>query len=157
MRYGFLILGALNNPAYIRARELGKALLDRGVEVGYVVNDMPENRAAGVDPRAELRFVAHPRSVRQFGERRSAIRDLRLDFLEAFPDLRGRTWLTLAGVRGPRVVGFWDEPATIKDLDWLSHRFACVTDRWLRRRAAVRHEHERGDHVVASTAAEPVV
>ncbi len=147
MRYGFLTLGPLSNPGYIRARELGKALLDRGVEVGYVVNDIPENRPAQIDPRAEIRFVAHPRSVRQFAERRRAIRDLGLDYLEVFPDQHGRTWITLAGFHGPRIVGFWDEPSTVKDLGWLRHGFVVAMDRWLQKRADVRivatREHQR--------------
>lgn len=138
IRYGFLTLGALSNPGYIRARELGRALLDRRVQVCYVANDTPENRAAAIDPRAEVRLVAHARSLRQFHERRRAIRDLRLDFIEVFPDVNGRSWLTMAGLRGPRMVGFWDEPGTLKQFGWLRHVFVCAMDRWLRRRADLR-------------------
>lgn len=158
MRYGFLTFGALNNAGYIRARELGRALLDCGVEVAYIAADLPENRGV-LDARADIRFVKHGHSPACFIERRRAIRSLNLDYLEVFNDQNGQTWLTLLGLRLPKLVGMWDEAAIFKDeLPWVKRKLISYWDGWFRRHATLRltstREHQR---LWALAHAEPIV
>lgn len=158
MRYGFLTFGALSNAGYIRARELGKALLDAGVEVAYIVSDQPENREV-LDKRAEVRFVKHGHSISCYALRRRAIRSLTLDFLEVFNDQNGQTWMTLLGLKLPKIVGMWDEAAVFKsELPWVHRKLIAAWDWWLRRRAAIcltsTREHQR---IWKEKCVEPVV
>ena len=158
MRYGFLTFGALSNAGYIRARELGKALLDTGIEVAYIVSDLPENHGM-LDSRSDVRFVQHGYSLRKFAERRRAIRELKLDYLEVFNDQNGLSWLTVRGLRGPKLVGIWDEAAVFKfELPWIQRKLIVMWDRWLRRNAALRLTTTRAhQRAWKETCAEPVV
>ncbi|MGI6391845.1 MAG: glycosyltransferase [Kiritimatiellia bacterium] len=147
MRYGFLTFGALSNAGYIRARELGKALLDTGIEVAYIVSDLPENHGM-LDSRSDVRFVQHGYSLRKFAERRRAIRELKLDYLEVFNDQNGLSWLTVRGLRGPKLVGMWDEASVFKStLPLVKRLLILFWDRWFRKHVVARftstREHQR--------------
>ena len=138
MHYCFLTIGPIYAASYIRARELGRALLERGVDVSYVVVDTPENRAAkDVDPRARVVWVADQMLPAQTLARRRALRGLGPDFVEVL-NPHPKTLLALAGMRGPRVVAMWDEPYVLRDLGALRNFIERVSHRWLLRRAHVR-------------------
>src|SRR4051794_40390860 len=83
MHYCFLTLSTLDAANLIRAREMGRALIGRGVRVSYIVEDHPVNRAyRDLDPAAHVEFVANPRKLGQFARRRKLIKQLRPDFVE---------------------------------------------------------------------------
>src|SRR4051812_27047495 len=50
------------NAGLLRPRGLGAALIERGVEVTYVIDDVPENRAGGLDLHEDARIAWVPRS-----------------------------------------------------------------------------------------------
>lgn len=147
MRYGFLTFGPINNAYYIRALGLGKALLDRGVEVVYILSDIPENKNV-VDERAELAFVKHSYTIQSFLRRRAIIRKRKLDFLEIFNDYVGASWLSVFALFScSRLVGFWDEAAIFKTMPWWFRQWVRYRDHWFIKNTVLRvtstREHQR--------------
>jgi glycosyltransferase involved in cell wall biosynthesis len=91
-------------------------------------------------------------------ERRRGIRRLKLDYLEVFIDINGQTWLTLLLLKGPKLVGVWDEAAIFKEeLPWIQRKAISFCDSWLRRHATLcltsTREHQR---IWEETHSEPV-
>lgn len=148
MRYGFLTYGPFSNAGYIRSVQLGRCLLDFGVEVAFIGTDIPQNHGY-VDSRAEVHLIPPGKAPSIFLRRRKLISRLKLDYLEVIPDMYGQSLFTLIGTRQPRVVGFWDEAAVFKTSGhakpvlW----FSRIVDAWLRRRATLcltsTREHQR--------------
>lgn len=140
MRYCFLTYGPWEgNAAQIRPRGLGTALLDLGVDVAYIVDDFQYNRTSlGLDPRAVVRYVAHPRGPRQIAGRRRELRELDPDVVHVL-NPHAKTLAAIAGKPRLRVVAEWDEPPTLRPLRPARLALERWLDRWLRRRA---------DHIV---------
>src|SRR3954465_8184207 len=80
MHYCFLTTGSWEgNASFVRLREFGTQMVARGLRVSYVVDDVPYNRSNDnlkLDPRAEVRFTQHPRSIKQLSSRRRILRNL---------------------------------------------------------------------------------
>jgi glycosyltransferase involved in cell wall biosynthesis len=135
----FLTYGSWQrNAGMIRPKHLGTALIECGHQVSYIVDDLPFNRAElDLDPRAHVVYVPHSRSIWQIPARRRAIRQLQPDFIHVL-NSHPKTFLALAGIRGQKIVGEWDEPPTLKDLGRARNAMEWFVDRWLRRRASVR-------------------
>ncbi len=138
MHYCFLTISTLDNAGLMRARDLGKALVRRGVRVSYVVDDNPVNRAFDrLDPAARVEFIADARrGPGQIGRRRAALKRLAPDYVEVL-NPHVKTLLPLARLRGPKVVAMWDEPPTMKPLGGARGLEARLSTRWLARRADV--------------------
>jgi glycosyltransferase involved in cell wall biosynthesis len=134
MRYCYVQYGSWEfNASHWRPREMGKVLIDRGVDVTYLVDDMPYNRTSlGLHPKANVIFI--PRDRRQTMLRRGALADVKPDYLHvANPHLK--TFLASAGKTRLRIVGEWDEPPVWKPFGRVRHALEVVMDAWLRRRA----------------------
>src|SRR5690242_5814807 len=83
MHYCFITISSLENAGLMRARDLGKALIRKGIRVSYIVDDSPENRAFDrLDPAARVEFITSPRTIGQFSRRRAALKRLNPDFVE---------------------------------------------------------------------------
>lgn len=136
MHYCFLTISSLENAGLMRARELGKALIERGVEVSYIVDDIPANRGFhGLHPAARVEWIASPRRIGQIARRRGALRGLAPDYVEVL-NPHPKTLLPLRGFDGA-VVAMWDEPELLKPHGYLRrtlHRWMAL---WLSRRARV--------------------
>ena len=135
MRYVFLTTGPwAGNASFERLYHFGAQLLARGVEVGFVVDDLPGNRAMKLPAGAEVAF-ASPGGIKQVLSRRRAIRKLRPDFVHAL-NPAPKAVAALKGTRW-KLIGDWDEWSEMRS----DHRFPAWLERyiakWFRRRAAV--------------------
>ena len=135
IRYCFVSSGSwYRHAGTVRLRELGRALAARGVDVSYVVDDVPHNREhLGVDPWAQVEYVAHPHSLRQLAERRASLRQIRPDYVHVL-DPAVKLCLALIGSKST-VVADWDEWPAKRELPALRNAREKFLDRWLRRRA----------------------
>lgn len=129
------------NAGLNRPRHLGRALLDRGVRVTYLVDDLPANRDLGLDPRAGVALVGTPRGPRQVLSRRQALRRVRPDVVHLL-NPHAKSLALVAGNRRLRVLAEWDEPPIMRPFGQARHALEAYLDGWLRRRA---------DHQVAIT------
>ena len=108
MRYCFFTTGNWEaNASLVRLREFGGEMIARGVEVSYVVDDYPYNRATlDVSAKARVIYVPEPTARGQFARRRAALREARADFVHVLnPYIKAVA--TLLGTRWPLVVD-WD-------------------------------------------------
>ena len=134
MHYCFFSLGSWEkNGTLLRLRDLGAALIRRGVDVSYLLDDVPWNRAMALDPRARAVFVADPRSWKQFPARRRLLRELAPDYLHIISP-SPKAFLAAAGTRH-RVVGDWDEWPARRPNPPIRKAILRFCDQWLRRRA----------------------
>jgi glycosyltransferase involved in cell wall biosynthesis len=138
MHYVFFVTGDWQgNASMVRLRELGRAMIARGVRVTYAVDDFEYNRTSlGVDPRADVVFTAGPRKRFATFRRRRTLRQLRPDYVHVL-NPAPKTAAALWGSRW-RVVGDWDEWPMTRDFAWLRKLAERYLDRWLRRRAVLR-------------------
>ncbi len=139
MRYCFFTTGSWQgNASLVRLREFGSEMVKRGgVEVSYVVDDVPYNREQiDLDPKARIEYTPRPRKVSQFKARRKLLDQIRPDFVHVLnPYVKAH--LTLAPTRW-RIVGDWDEWPARRPLPMPRHLLEVYLDRWLRRRAVLR-------------------
>src|SRR5215217_1616549 len=114
MHYCFFSTGSWEqNASMVRPRELGRAMIERGVKVTFIVDDVPYNREhLNLPPGANVVYVPEPGSLKQFPRRRRIIRELAPDFVH-FVNPAAKSSAALIGSR-TRVVGDWDE--------WIAHR-----------------------------------
>lgn len=122
------------NAGHLRPRHLGPALLDRGVQVSYLVDDLPENRDLGLDPRAQVILVRKPRSLLQLYTRRHALVSMRPDTVHLL-NPHAKSLALVAGLDKFHVLAEWDEPPVFRSLGATRHLLELALDRWLRRRA----------------------
>jgi glycosyltransferase involved in cell wall biosynthesis len=112
---------------------MGKVLIERGVDVTFIVDDMPYNRTSlQMHPRANVVFV--PRHRGQTAARRKALAELKPDFLH-IANPHAKSFLAVAGNTKLKIVGEWDEPPIWKPFGPARHALEVVMDAWLRRRA----------------------
>jgi glycosyltransferase involved in cell wall biosynthesis len=132
MKYVFFNTGSWErNPSMMRLRELGREMIARGINVTYVVDDVPYNRAhLDLDPRAQ---VVHSRLGHGL---RKTLAQLRPDFVHIL-NPAPKTCAALIG-SSLRVIGDWDEwPVMRPGLGFTGHLAAVFLDRWMRHRAAL--------------------
>ena len=136
MHYCFVSYGSWeHNAGYLRPRELGKALIDRGVEVSYILDDVPYNRTQlppQLHPKSRIAYV--PRHRGQTKGRRRALAELKPDFLHLV-NPHAKSFLATLGNKDLRIVGEWDEPPVWRDYGFARHAVEVAMDRWLRARA----------------------
>jgi glycosyltransferase involved in cell wall biosynthesis len=139
MHYCFVTYGTWeNNAGFIRPRHLGAALLDRGVRVTYIVDELPYNRTQlNLHPKAELAFVSNSRGLKQIPARRRVIRDVNPDFIHLL-NPHAKSFAALAGMSDMNIVADFDEPPVLHDFGFVRNRIESAMDRWLRRRANVK-------------------
>ena len=145
MNYCFLSNGPWeNNSIYMRYRELGSAMIDRAPAAGvdltvtYMVEDVPGNsdRALRLHPAAKVDRVPGT-GFGQIRNRRRRLKELRPDFVHVL-NAAFKSYLTLAGLGGVRVVADWDEwPVQREHLSWQRRKLEKFLDRWARRRGAL--------------------
>ena len=134
MHYCFFSLGSWEkNGTLLRLRDLGAALIRRGVDVSYLLDDVPWNRAMELDSKARRVFVPHAGSWKQFPARRRLLRELSPDYLHIISP-SPKAFLAAAGTRH-RVVGDWDEWPARRPNPPLRKAMLRFCDNWLRRRA----------------------
>jgi len=138
MHFCFVTYGSWEgNAGLIRHRQLGAELLERGHRVTYVVDNVPYNHASlELHPRAEVAFVAHPKSLLQIPARRKLIKQLRPDYVHLLNG-HAKSYLALVG-RKQKIIGDWDEPRTLKDLGFARNMLERFVDRWQRNRDGVK-------------------
>ncbi len=143
MRFCYLSYGSWErNAAHLRSRGLGTELIARGMEVVYIVDDLPYNRTSlGLDPAARVCFVPAAHPARQVLMRRKLITEIEPTVLHICGP-HPKTMAAVAGLDGVTVVGDWDEPPVFRDLGRARHALERIADHWLRQRA---------DHIVVCT------
>lgn len=129
------------NAGLNRPRHLGGALLDRGVRVTYLVDDLPANEDLNLDPRADVALVRAPRGPQQVLTRRHTLRRVCPDVVHLL-NPHAKSLALIAGNRRLRVLAEWDEPPIMRPFGPARHALEVYLDGWLRRRA---------DHQVAVT------
>jgi glycosyltransferase involved in cell wall biosynthesis len=136
MHYCFMLYGSWEgNAGFIRPRHLGAQLVERGVRVTYVVDDVPYNRASlDLHPRASVAYVPNSRGLRQIPARRRVVREVAPDYMHLL-NPHAKSFAALAGVNDVKVVVDWDEPPFTKDYGFARNLLEKVIDRWLRSRA----------------------
>jgi glycosyltransferase involved in cell wall biosynthesis len=135
MRYCFFTTGDWEaNASLVRLREFGREMIARGIDVSYVVDDFPYNRAKlDVNPKAQVAYVPEPMSRGQFKRRRAALRELRPDFVHVLnPYVKAVA--TLLGTKWPLVID-WDEWPARRARPKLRGVVDWWLGRWMRRRA----------------------
>jgi glycosyltransferase involved in cell wall biosynthesis len=137
MHYCFLLTFGSKSAASFRMRQLGAALIERGVRVSYILNDDGEGRSATLPKAAEVELIRPGSPFKMMLARRRAVRRLRPDYVEVL-NPHVQTLLPLAGLRGIRVVGLWDEPIFLHDLGRATLFLSRLWNRWLLRRAWMR-------------------
>ena len=134
MHYCFFSLGSWErNGTLLRLRDLGSALIRRGVDVSYLLDDVPWNHAMELDDRARRVFVPNPNSLKQLAARRRLLRELAPDYLHIISP-SPKAFLAAAGTPH-RVVGDWDEWPARRPNPPLRKAMLTFCDNWLRRRA----------------------
>lgn len=135
MRYCFFATGPYReNPSLVRALCLGKELADRGIDVCYVADDIPENRRPGVfDSRAKIAYVPRPRSFRQFAARRRAIASLAPDYVHVI-DPAPKTFLGLVFSKW-KLVADYDEWPAGRPHKYYRRKWEEFLEWWANRRA----------------------
>ena len=136
MRYCFFTAGPWRrNGGLIRCRHLGPALIDRGIEVIYVVDDLEDNRVyVELDPRAEIAWVPQDGATHGYATRRSLWPRVSPDFVHVVGP-HFKAWAALANMRDLAIVADWDEPLLLHPLPPHRRLLALGLDGWLRRRA----------------------
>ena len=139
MHYCFILYGSWEgNAGFIRPRHLGAQLLERGVRVTYIVDDVPYNRTSlNLHPKAELAFVPNSRGIKQIPARRRVIRDVAPDYIHLL-NPHAKSFAALAGMPRMKIVADFDEPPVLHDFGFIRNRVEAAMDRWLRRRADVK-------------------
>jgi hypothetical protein len=122
------------NAGLLRPRHLGSALLDQGVRVSYLVDDLPGNRDLDVDPRADVVLVPTPRGPRQLFSRRWMLWQVQPDLVHLL-NPHAKSLALLLGNRRKPVLAEWDEPPVMRKFSRLRHALEVYLDGWLRRRA----------------------
>jgi glycosyltransferase involved in cell wall biosynthesis len=137
MRYCFFTTGNWEgNASLVRVRELGREMIERGVEVSYVVDDIPYNHAnINVHPKAQVAFVERPDHRGQFKRRRAALASLRPDLVHVLNPYV-KAILSLAFTRW-RLVIDWDEWPARRARRGLEGLTEWWMGRWMRRRASL--------------------
>jgi glycosyltransferase involved in cell wall biosynthesis len=137
MHYVFLSTGSWeNNASMVRPRELGKAMVGRGIDVTYAVDDIDYNRKnLGVDPRANVVFTRGLGKFSQHRNRRRTIAQLKPDFVHVL-NPAPKTCAALWGSTWP-VVGDWDEWPAMRPSGVVRHALERYLDHWLRHRATL--------------------
>jgi glycosyltransferase involved in cell wall biosynthesis len=136
MHYSFLLPADLDNPATLRMRRLGAAMIDLGVQVSYILNDTPLNRTReAIHPRAHVEFVPPRRGPGAITARRRAIATIDPDYVEVLNPHPKTLFALAAKGRRPRVVGLWDEPPIAHALSFRRRITARLWHKWLLRRA----------------------
>ncbi len=122
------------NASMVRPREFGRALIKRGVNVCFIVDDCEYNRTRlDLDPKAEVIFNPRPGGIAQLWTRRKAVREAGGDWVHVMNPAE-KTAAALMG-SGFRVVGDWDEWRAYHQYPILKRMSAKLLDYWLRHRA----------------------
>jgi glycosyltransferase involved in cell wall biosynthesis len=133
--YAFFASGSFRrNPSLLRALCLGRELLDRGVEVYYVADDIADNRAPEVfDHRARIAYVNPCRGLQQFTARRAAIANLSPSYVHVI-NVAPKTFAGLVRSRWKLIADYDERPACRPHSFWRKQR-ECAFEAWVNRRA----------------------
>lgn len=130
------------NAGLLRPKGLGAALIESGVQVTYLVDDMPANRGdLGLHPGARIAFVPRSRSVSQLVTRRRALRAVGADVVHLL-NPHAKSLAAVAGMGRVQILADWDEPPVLRPFGMARLWLERGLDFWLRHRA---------DHHVACT------
>jgi glycosyltransferase involved in cell wall biosynthesis len=134
----FLTLGDLDrNASFVRLREFGNALADRGHRVSYVIDDYKYNHEKlQLHPRAEKHFVPDPRKPSQVTARRRVLKQLRPDYVH-FLNPSIKSYLALVGT-GLKFFCDWDEWPARRPHPFARGLMERYLDHWCRTRSVIR-------------------
>jgi glycosyltransferase involved in cell wall biosynthesis len=136
MHLAFLTFGPWpGNPGLMRPTLLGSALVERGVDVTYLVDDLAGNEGhLGVHPRARIARVPRARGAAQIATRRRVLRSVAPDVVHLL-NPHAKSLAALVGLDGVRVLADWDEPPVLRPFGTPRLMLERGLDVWLRRRA----------------------
>ena len=138
MHYCFFSVGSWKwNASQMRLTELGAQLLQRGVRVSFLLDDVPYNRhEVQLPPGANAVFISPARGWRQFKARRAAIRQLRPDFVHVL-NPSPKAYLTLRFFPSqPLIVDFDEWRGRLTEWPCWKRGSQVIIDRWHRRHAS---------------------
>lgn len=147
MHYCFPTVGSWEGASsFVRLREFGSEMCKRGIDVTYVVDDVPFNRDPNnlrLNERARVAYTPNATSLKQIPARRQTIRDVNADFVHVLNPLP-KAWMALAGSRAARgkLVADWDMWQARSKRPPINMILSRTADRWARNNAVL--------HVVAS-------
>src|SRR2546423_14391716 len=111
MHYCFITTGEWGprpGVAYVLRRDLGNALARRGVEVSFLVDDLPGNHVdLGFEAGVRTVFVPTGGRWGELKNRRRVLGELAPDFADLLIQLT-KGWLALGGQKRIGGVGAWD-------------------------------------------------
>lgn len=147
MHYCFPTVGSWEGASsFVRLREFGSEMCKRGIDVTYVVDDIPFNR----DPKnlrlhelAKVAYTPNANSLKQIPSRRAVMREVNADLVHVLNPLP-KTWMALVGSSAARgkLVADWDMWQARSKRPPVDAVLARTADRWARNNAVL--------HVVAS-------
>ncbi|CAN5605843.1 hypothetical protein BH09PLA1_BH09PLA1_29850 [soil metagenome] len=147
MHYCFPTVGSWEGASsFVRLREFGSEMCKRGIDVTYVVDDIPFNRDPknlNLHEKARVVFTPNAGSLKQIPSRRTTIRDVNADAIHVLNPMP-KSWMALVGSNAARgkLVADWDMWQARSKRPPIESILARTADRWARNHAAL--------HVVAS-------
>jgi glycosyltransferase involved in cell wall biosynthesis len=147
MHYCFPTVGSWEGASsFVRLREFGSEMCTRGIEVTYVVDDIPFNREPKnlrLHERARVVYTPNAESLMQIPSRRAVLRDVKADLIHLLNPMP-KMWLALVGSSAARgkLVADWDMWQARSKRPPINALLARSADRWARNAAVL--------HVVAS-------
>jgi glycosyltransferase involved in cell wall biosynthesis len=139
MHYCFITIGEWGptpNIGYVLRRDLGNAMARQGVQVTFVLDDLPGNHVdLKFEPGVRVAYVPNPKSLSQLKHRRRVLREVAPDFVQILIQ-SAKAWLAVVGQKSIPVVSEWDEwpnPA----ITFSQKILAAVRAAWLRKHAVL--------------------
>ncbi|HWH24601.1 MAG TPA: hypothetical protein VNW68_06885, partial [Candidatus Limnocylindria bacterium] len=102
------------NAGLLRPKGLGAALIERGVQVTYLVDDLAANRdGLGLASAARIAWVPCSRSASQVVTRRRVLRSVGADVVHLL-NPHAKSLAAVAGMGRLRILADWDEPPVLR-------------------------------------------
>src|SRR4051812_21624587 len=136
MHFSFLTMGSWEgNENFLRCRELGRELIERGFDVSYIVNDFPfHHTSLRLHPKAKVAFVSPTSGVGELSARRRVIDELKPDVVHILnPSVKAM--LAVIGRPKLKVIGDWDMWHARREMPLARGTLERYADRWHRRRS----------------------
>lgn len=143
MHYCFFSVGSWEqNGSLLRLKELGSALIEQGIQVSYLLDEIPFNVSKlGLHPKAHRVFVPGPRSLKQAFKRRKLLQELAPDYIHVLSPSPAAL-IALAGRKRAKIVSDWDEWFALRALPPHRRLVQQGLDAWMR---------HNSDYVIAAS------
>jgi glycosyltransferase involved in cell wall biosynthesis len=139
MRYCFITSGEWGPKpqiGYVLRRDLGNAMARQGVNVTFLLDDVPGNHIdLQFGPGVQVAYVPESTSFAQLKHRRRVLREVAPDFVQVMIQ-SAKAWLAVRGEKQIPVVCEWDEWPNPALKAW-QKTFGAIRSAWYRKHATL--------------------